>query len=85
MCMHSALQVVSVPDLQPQPSLPRGIPGAHCQVHINPNASALAAAYSDSPTKRSRPPPLNQRMIFEVCSESAPTPLLLLLFFPLVL
>jgi hypothetical protein len=53
--------------LQPQPSLPRGFTGAHCQVHLNPNASAaLAAAYSDSPLKRNRPPPLNQRAIFEV-------------------
>jgi hypothetical protein len=61
-----AMQVVG--SLQPQPSLPRGFTGAHCQVHINPNAtSALAAAYSDSPLKRNRPPPLNQRAIFEVC------------------
>ena len=53
--------------LQPQPSLPRGFTGAHCQVHLKTNASAaLAAAYSDSPLKRHRPPPLNQRAIFEV-------------------
>ena len=63
LCVHAQVSG----SLQPQPSLPRGFTGAHCQVHLNPNASAaLAAAYSDSPLKRHRPPPLNQRAIFEV-------------------
>ena len=62
-CVHAQVSG----SLQPQPSLPRGFTGAHCQVHLSPNASsALAAAYSDSPSKRHRPPPLNQRAIFEV-------------------
>lgn len=56
--------------LQPQPSLPRGFAGARCHVHVNAGSSPLAAAYSDSPTKRARPPPLNQRMIFEVQLQS---------------